>query len=111
MSEPRTPDRREPEERADLARSLGAIVEGEARRMLSEAALQGDPRLVAEGWERRFMTDGARAQEAVDLYAALGYEVCAEPVRREDVADDCEDCHLLMLLKFATIYTRKPQGR
>jgi hypothetical protein len=99
---------RPPEERADLARSLGPIVESEARRMLSEAALQGDPQLLADGWERRFMTDGARAQEAVDLYAALGYEARAEPVRREDVADDCEDCQLLMLLKFATIYTRRP---
>ncbi len=92
---------------ADLARSLGAIVEQEARRMLSAAALQGDPRLLAEGWERRFMTDGARAQEAVELYAALGYEVRAEPVHRDDVAEDCEECQLLMLLKFATIYTRK----
>jgi len=94
-------------EERDLARSLGAIVGQEARRMLSEAALQGDPQLLAEGWERRFMTDGARAREAVELYAALGYEVRAEPVRREDVADDCEDCQLLMLLQFATIYTRK----
>ena len=32
------------------------------------------------------MTDGARAQEAVELYASLGYEVRAEPVRRDDVA-------------------------
>jgi hypothetical protein len=95
----------------DLARSLGPIVEGEARRMLSEAALQGDPALLADGWERRFMTDGARAQEVVELYASLGYEVRAEPVRREDVADDCEDCQLVMLLKFATIYTRRPRAR
>jgi hypothetical protein len=92
----------------DLARSLGPFVEEEARRMLSNAALDGDPALLAEGWERRFMTDGARAREAVELYASLGYEVRAEPVRREDVADDCEDCQLVMLLKFATIYTRRP---
>jgi len=110
MSAPRAPDPREPEDRADLARSLGAIVEGEARRMLSEGALRGDPGLLAEGWERRFMTDGARAREAVDLYAALGYEVRAEPVRRADVAEDCEDCHLVALLQFATIYTRRPRA-
>ena len=47
----------------------------------------------------------------MELYASLGYEVRAEPVRREDVADDCEDCQLVMLLKFATIYTRRPRTR
>jgi hypothetical protein len=97
-------------ERADLARSLGSIVGQEARRMLSEAGLHGDPALLAEGWERRFMTDGARVGEVVALYEELGYEVRTEPVRREDVADDCEDCQLLMLLKFATIYTRKARA-
>ena len=75
--------------------------------MFSEEALEGDPALLAQGWERRFMADGERAKEAVELYEELGYEVRAEPVRREDVADDCEDCQLLMLLKFQTIYTRK----
>jgi hypothetical protein len=108
MAEPPPPGPPSPEDRA---RSLGPIVEQEARRTLSVAALQGDPVLLADGWERRFMTDGARAREAVELYASLGYEVRAEPVRREDVADDCEDCQLVMLLKFATIYTRRPGGR
>jgi hypothetical protein len=110
MSEPRSPEAKQPAP-PEVVRSLGALVEGEARRMLSEGALNGDPALLAEGWERRFMTDGARVQEAVDLYASLGYEVRAEPVRREHVADDCEDCQLLMLLKFATIYTRRPRAR
>jgi hypothetical protein len=110
MAERPSPGPPSPEQR-DLARSLGPLVEQEARRMLSDAALQGDPALLADGWERRFMTDGARAQEAADLYASLGYEVRTEPVRREDVADDCEDCQLVMLLKFATVYTRRPGAR
>ena len=78
--------------------------------MFSEQALEGDPALLAEGWERRFMADGGRAGEAAELYRELGYEVRTEPVRREDVADDCEDCQLLMLLEFQTIYTRKPRS-
>jgi hypothetical protein len=32
-------------------------------------------------------------------------------VRREDIADDCEDCQLVTLLQFATIYTRRPGAR
>jgi hypothetical protein len=71
----------------------------------------GDAALLADGWERRFMADAARAKEAVELYASLGFEVRAEPVRREDIADDCEDCQLVTLLKFATIYTRRPGAR
>jgi hypothetical protein len=110
MAERPAPGTPPPAER-DVARALGPLVEQEARRMLNEAALEGDPALLAEGWERRFMADGARAREAVELYASLGFEVRAEPVRREDVADDCEDCQLVMLLKFATIYTRRPGGR
>jgi len=95
----------------DASRRLAMLVQEEARRMLSDAALEGDPKLLAEGWERRFMADGARAKEAVELYEELGYEVRTEAVHAEEVADDCEDCQLLMLLKFQTIYTRKGTAR
>jgi hypothetical protein len=63
--------------------------------------------LVAEGWERRFVTDGRRAAEVVELYEELGYEVRAEPVRQEELENDCEDCQLIVLMQFKTIYTRK----
>ena len=33
--------------------------------MFSEEALEGDPALIAAGWERRFMADGQRVGEAV----------------------------------------------
>ncbi len=95
----------------DSDKRLAMLVQEEARRMLSEAALEGDPKLLAEGWERRFMADAERAREAVQLYEELGYEVRTEAVRTEDVADDCEDCQLLMLLEFQTIYTRKRAPR
>ena len=62
---------------------------------------------MADGWERRFIADGERAREAMELYEELGYEVCADPLRPEDMANDCEDCKLLMLLQFKTIYTRR----
>lgn len=95
----------------EVAASLGPLVEQEAKRLLSERVLEGDPERLADGWERRFIADGRRAEEAIALYEQLGYEVCADPVRREDVGEDCDDCQLVALLKFVTIYTRRPVGR
>ena len=77
------------------------------KRFFSDAQLQADPALVAEGWERRFTADVQRVQEVTELYSQLGYEVRAEPVRAEGLKDDCEDCHALIISKFKTIYTRR----
>ncbi len=91
----------------DVTWPLSRMVEEEARRVLSEAELTADPALVAEGWERRLVTDGRRATEVIDLYEELGYEVRAEPVREEELENECEDCQLIVLMQFKTIYTRK----
>ena len=91
----------------DVARKLGMFVEREAKRVLSEQQLQADSELVAEGWERRFVADARRAEETMELYEQLGYEVRAEPARAEELGDDCDDCQLFLLLQFKTIYTRK----
>ena len=88
-------------------KSLGLIVEQEARRFFSEAQLKPDPALVAEGWQPRFIADPRQAKEATDLYEELGFEVRAEPVPIEDMGEDCSDCQALILLQFKTIYTRK----
>jgi hypothetical protein len=94
----------------EVVRRLSGVVQGEAHRMLSEAQLAPDPARVAEGWERRFITDGMRLDEVVALYEAAGFEVCADPIRGEEFPDDCDDCQLLGLLRFRTIYTRRPRA-
>lgn len=76
-------------------------------RFLSDDQLKPDPALVAEGWERRFTADEQRAKEVTELYAQLGYEVRAEPVRAEELDDDCQDCRTVVSIHFRTIYTRK----
>jgi hypothetical protein len=76
-------------------------------RALPDAQLQPDPALVAEGWERRFTSDAQRAQEAIELYTQLGYEVRAEPLLPEQFSGECEGCHSQDISKFKTIYTRK----
>jgi hypothetical protein len=92
----------------DAVRRLGSVVAGEARRVLSEEQLAGDPVLIAEGWERRFITDRHCADEMMELYRHLGKEVRAEPVPPGEVGDDCEDCQLLRF-QFCMVYTRDPR--
>jgi len=89
-----------------LVDRLSGLVRSEAQRMLSDAQRAPDPARVADGWERRFITDATRLEEVVALYEAAGFEVCADPIRREEFGDDCDDCQLLALLQFRTIYTR-----
>jgi hypothetical protein len=79
-------------------------------RFLSEAQLQPDPALVADGWERRFTADSQRAAEAIELYAKLGYEVRVESLRQEEITDECEGCHSVAAVEFKTIYTRKKKN-
>lgn len=88
-------------------RQLSALVEQEARRVLAETQLRPNPALVAAGWERRFIADARQAKEAIELYTQLGFEVLVEPVQAAEMGEDCEDCQVLVLLQFKTIYTRK----
>jgi hypothetical protein len=78
-----------------------------AERLFSDTQLQPDPRLVAEGWERRFTADEQRAKEAMELYTQLGYEVRAEPVCPAELPDDCQDCRSVVSFYFLAIYTRR----
>jgi hypothetical protein len=87
--------------------NIEALLDRSMERVLSEAQLQPDPALVAEGWERRFTADEQRAKEAMELYTQLGYEVRAEGVRPEELHDDCQDCRTVVSFHFQTIYTRK----
>ena len=81
--------------------------ERSTERVLSDAQLQPDLALVGEGWERRFTADAQRAQEAIELYTRLGYEVRAESLLPEQFTGECEGCHSLVNSTFKTIYTRK----
>lgn len=85
-------------------------MEQEARRVLSESQLQPDPARLADGWKRRFVTDAARADEAMELYRRLGYEVCADPVDPREWGEECDECYLAALVRFRTIYTRKREA-
>ncbi len=102
-----TADRGPGADRRGQLESLSGLVRAEARRALDDAQRAPDPARTAAGWERRFIADARRAEEAMALYRELGYEVCADPVRVELLEDGCEDCWLMSTLRFVTIYTRK----
>ena len=91
----------------ELVKRVGMVVEGEVKRARAEGQIRPDPELIADGWERRFVADARRAEETMELYEQLGFEVRAEPAQAEELGDDCDDCQLLLLLQFKTIYTRK----
>ena len=63
----------------------------------------------AEGWERRFVAEGARAEEMIDLYRELGYEVQTDPVRSDEFGELCQACGVVAEAGFMAIYTRRPR--
>ncbi|HET7226590.1 MAG TPA: hypothetical protein VFK69_12855 [Candidatus Eisenbacteria bacterium] len=67
---------------------------------------EADPARLAQGWERRFIAQGARLDEMMRLYEALGYEVAADPVSGGRPGVECEGCRLATGLGFKLIYTR-----
>jgi hypothetical protein len=48
-----------------------------------------DDALIAEGWARCFIAQGARLEEAVQTYEEIGFEVTTVPVQ---VAGPCSAC-------------------
>lgn len=95
---------------AARAGPLAALLQLERHRAIAAGAFEPDPARIAAGWQPRFVADAARTREAVELYQALGLEVCADPVRGSAAAEQCRDCQLVALLQFRMIYTRRPQG-
>jgi hypothetical protein len=69
--------------------------------------IEADPARIADGWTRRFVADRTRADEMMNLYRDLGFEVVADPIPPSQVGGDCGECQLLLLLEFKVIYTRK----
>lgn len=88
------------------------LPQGASGRWLGAGIEEPDPALLAEGWERRFIADGHRSAEVVELYRQLGYEVRLEPIRAAEIPEGCSGCQLVFLLQFKTVYTRKrPSAR
>ncbi len=75
-----------------------------------QPGIQSDAALLAEGWERRYVADAARAKEALETYAALGFEVLAQPLEPVQFPSSCGDCSATVCRSYVLIYTRRPPG-
>lgn len=72
-----------------------------------ELSLFADPALLADGWVRRHLVDPSRAQESIDLYTAMGFEVKAQKLTPENLGSQCKDCAAIVCASYIMIYTRK----
>jgi len=63
--------------------------------------------LKKEGWIKRTTIDEPRLSEIVSEYESLGYEVHLEPVKLEDLSEECRKCYEKNIGKIKTVYVRK----
>jgi hypothetical protein len=68
-----------------------------------------DPKLLAEGWVRRHLADAAKAEESVDLYRSMGFEVRVEQLTPGDFGPQCAQCASAACHACVLIYTRRPE--
>jgi hypothetical protein len=73
-------------------------------------SMPGDAELVAAGWVRRHLADAARAQESIDLYTSMGYEVKVQELTPADFGPQCAHCASVMCRACVLIYTRKQES-
>jgi hypothetical protein len=66
--------------------------------------------MAPEVWERRFVADPQRAQEAAEIYRLAGFDVRVETEIPEGLRDECTDCFLVKAGFFRVIYTRRAAG-
>ena len=70
--------------------------------------VNGDPALLAQGWERRTMTEPHRVDELRELYTSLGQEVLVQPLAAADFKASCAGCAETACDSYVLVYTRKP---
>lgn len=68
-----------------------------------------DRHLVAEGWDRRCVTDEARSKEMQGIYTEMGFEVRLVPVDGDDLCASCEGCKE-MVSRFNAVYVRRREA-
>ncbi len=69
-------------------------------------ALEADPKLTAEGWERRSVTDPTRESELVELYESIGLEVKVVALTPDKFGAACSACAKSACSSYTVIYTR-----
>jgi hypothetical protein len=63
--------------------------------------------LEKKGWIKRTTIGEPRLSEIDELYKSLGYEVRVEPVRFDELDDDCRRCYEEYIDDVKTVYVTK----
>ena len=66
--------------------------------------------LEKEEWIKQTTIGEPRLSEIVELYKSLGYEVRLEPVKLDELDEECRRCYALEGDKVKTVYVRKKKG-
>jgi len=59
------------------------------------------------GWIKQTTIGEPRLSEIVELYKSLGYEVRLEPVKLDELDEECRKCYEDEVDKVKTVYVRK----
>ena len=63
--------------------------------------------LEKKGWIKRTTIGEPRLSEIVELYKSLGYEVRLEPVKLDELDEECRSCYESEIGEVKTVYVRK----
>ena len=63
--------------------------------------------LEKQGWLKRTTIDEPRLSEITELYKSLGFEVRVEPVKLDELDEDCKKCYENIIDELKTVYVRK----
>jgi len=64
-------------------------------------------KLEKQGWVKRTTIDEPRLSEITELYTSLGFEVRVEPVKLDELDEDCKKCYKNIIDELKTVYVRK----
>lgn len=67
--------------------------------------------LVAAGWERRTVTDPAKAAELEALYASLGFETMTTGLDPSSFGEECTTCAVTACATYVAVFTRERRSR
>ena len=72
-----------------------------------ERSLMSQDNIAKEGWIKHTTMDEPRLSEIILEYESLGYEVHLEPVKLEDLGEECKKCYQSQIDKLKNVYVRK----
>ena len=74
---------------------------------MSERKKSKEEELKGKGWIKQTTIGEPRLSEIVELYESLGFEVRLEPVRLDELDEECRKCYELEGDEVKAVYVRR----